>query len=143
MLLLLLLIATAAASIVFNVAVALLAEAYTICLGLLQLLLIYLYVRCCLYVCCRNKLASIFFLSCRVLTHSDDKFYQICRPKLDPKDSIHLEEDKIKVSWRSADIERWLQQQNGHAGFEQDEEDEEGMVVRWGFEFNFVFWETG
>ncbi len=44
----------------------------------------------------------------RVLTHSDDTFYQICRPKFDPKDSLKLEEDKMKVSWKPADIERWL-----------------------------------
>ncbi len=41
----------------------------------------------------------------RVLTHSDEKFYQICKPKLDP---LQLEEDKLKISWKPADIERWL-----------------------------------
>ncbi len=44
----------------------------------------------------------------RVLTHSDETFYELCRPKFDPGDSLELEEDKLKVSWRPADIERWL-----------------------------------
>ena len=33
----------------------------------------------------------------RVLTHSDDKFYEICKPRFDIKDNLTLEEDKLKV----------------------------------------------
>ncbi|XP_059078716.1 uncharacterized protein LOC131877137 [Tigriopus californicus] len=44
----------------------------------------------------------------RVLTHSDDTFYNICRPKINVKDFLHLEEDRLKVTWRPADIEKWL-----------------------------------
>lgn len=45
----------------------------------------------------------------RVLTHSDEKFYEICKPNLELKDNILLEEDKLKIVWSPADIERWLQ----------------------------------
>jgi hypothetical protein len=41
----------------------------------------------------------------RVLTHSDDNFYEICKPTLHTK---VLEEDKLKISWIPADIERWM-----------------------------------
>ena len=43
----------------------------------------------------------------RVLTHSDDYFYQICKPNLD-ENCLFVEEDKLKVSWLPADIEKWL-----------------------------------
>ena len=45
----------------------------------------------------------------RVLTHSDEKFYEICKPNLELKEHITLEEDKLKIVWGPADIERWLQ----------------------------------
>ena len=43
----------------------------------------------------------------RVLTHSDDYFYEICKPNLD-ESCLFVEEDKLKVSWLPADIEKWL-----------------------------------
>jgi hypothetical protein len=42
----------------------------------------------------------------RVLTHSDDNFYKICKPTLES--NVLLEEDKLKISWIPADIERWM-----------------------------------
>lgn len=45
----------------------------------------------------------------RVLTHSDTKFYEICKPNMDLSGSLILEEDKLKVIWKPADIEVWLQ----------------------------------
>ena len=36
-------------------------------------------------------------LTLRVLTHSDEKFYEICKPKFDIKDDLELEEDRLKV----------------------------------------------
>ncbi len=46
----------------------------------------------------------------RVLTHSDETFYEICKPNIDEvPDHLQLEEDKLKVTWRPSDIERWLQ----------------------------------
>ena len=48
-------------------------------------------------------------LHSRVLTHSNDTFYEICRPNLDATDKLFLEEDKVKVKFGPADIERWLQ----------------------------------
>ena len=44
----------------------------------------------------------------RVLTHSDDNFYKICRPNFRIEDHLKVEEDKVKISWEPADIERWL-----------------------------------
>lgn len=44
----------------------------------------------------------------RVLTHSDDNFYKICQPKFNADDHLKVEEDKVKISWHPADIERWL-----------------------------------
>lgn len=44
----------------------------------------------------------------RVLTHSDDTFYRICRPKINWKSHLKLEEDRVKVTWKRADIEKWL-----------------------------------
>ena len=43
----------------------------------------------------------------RVLTQSDDHFYEICKPNLD-ESCLVVEEDKLKVSWLPADIEKWL-----------------------------------
>jgi hypothetical protein len=45
----------------------------------------------------------------RVLTHSDPTFYEICKPNIDPALQLELEEDKLKVIWAPADIEKWLQ----------------------------------
>ena len=45
----------------------------------------------------------------RVLTHSDPDFYDICKPSIDLTDKLKLEEDKLKVVFGPADIERWLQ----------------------------------
>ena len=43
----------------------------------------------------------------RVLTHSDEKFYQICKPNIDlGGEHLTLEEDKLKIVWKPADIER-------------------------------------
>ena len=49
----------------------------------------------------------IHFHISRVLTHSDDTFYEICKPNL-TKENLKVEEDKMKISWMPADIERWL-----------------------------------
>ena len=45
----------------------------------------------------------------RVLTHSDQTFYDICKPNIDVTEKLELEEDKLKVIFGPADIERWLQ----------------------------------
>ena len=45
----------------------------------------------------------------RVLTHSDDTFYELCKPNIDMTQKLVLEEDKLKVKFGPADIERWLQ----------------------------------
>lgn len=44
----------------------------------------------------------------RVLTHSDDTFHEICKPNINFRDFLVLEEDRINISWKAADIERWL-----------------------------------
>jgi hypothetical protein len=44
----------------------------------------------------------------RVLTHSDDDFYEICKPNLDMLDSVIVEEDGIRLKWSPSHIERWL-----------------------------------
>ena len=35
----------------------------------------------------------------RVLTHSDETFYEICKPNIDEFDKLELEEDKLKIKW--------------------------------------------
>ena len=45
----------------------------------------------------------------RVLTHSDETFYKICKPEFDQISGLELEEDKLKVFFGPCDIERWLQ----------------------------------
>ncbi len=45
----------------------------------------------------------------RVLTHSDETFYEICKPNIDMTDKLEVEEDKLKVIFGPSDIERWLQ----------------------------------
>ena len=48
----------------------------------------------------------------RVLTHSDATFYEICKPSIDLTHDLELEEDKVKVKFGPAHIERWLQVKN-------------------------------
>lgn len=43
----------------------------------------------------------------RVLTHSDDNFHEIFKPNLNPLTYLTLEEDKLKIEWYSADVEKW------------------------------------
>lgn len=43
----------------------------------------------------------------RVLTHSDENFYEIFKPNLHPQTYLTLEEDKVRVEWYPADIEKW------------------------------------
>ena len=43
----------------------------------------------------------------RVLTHSDATFYEICKPNIDLTHQLELEEDKVKVKFGPADIERY------------------------------------
>ena len=45
----------------------------------------------------------------RVLTHSDETFHEICKPNYDISNGLHVEEDKLKVSFGPCDVERWLQ----------------------------------
>ena len=45
----------------------------------------------------------------RVLTHSDENFHEICRPHV-PKVVVR-EEDKLKIAWGPADIEKWMRDQ--------------------------------
>ena len=44
----------------------------------------------------------------RVLTHSDNTFYDICKPKIDITDHLDLREDQLTIKWGPSDIERWL-----------------------------------
>ena len=50
----------------------------------------------------------------RVLTHSDFTFYEICKPDIDTNSDLLLEEDKLKIVWRPAKIERWLRSGFSH-----------------------------
>ena len=47
-------------------------------------------------------------MTLRVLTHSDDQFYEIFKPKLDKAIHVKLEEDKVKVEWLPSHAEKWL-----------------------------------
>ena len=47
-------------------------------------------------------------MTLRVLTHSDEQFYQIFKPNLDEDLHVKLEEDKIKIEWHPAFAEKWL-----------------------------------
>ena len=47
-------------------------------------------------------------MTLRVLTHSDEQFYQIFKPNLDEDLHVKLEEDKIKIEWLPAFAEKWL-----------------------------------
>ena len=59
----------------------------------------------------------------RVLTHADDTFRKICLPKLKTsEDSIKVFEDKLKIKWKPASLERWLEN-NHHKSIEVDSYD--------------------
>ena len=49
-------------------------------------------------------------MTLRVLTHSDDQFYEIFKPKLDKAIHVKLEEDKVKIEWLPSHAEKWLYQ---------------------------------
>ena len=46
----------------------------------------------------------------RLLTHSDETFYNICQPRLKSSEHnfVQIQEDKMKVVWQAARIEKWL-----------------------------------
>lgn len=47
-------------------------------------------------------------MTLRVLTHSDDQFYEIFKPNLDKVTQLKLEEDKFKIVWHPAYAEKWI-----------------------------------
>ena len=52
----------------------------------------------------------------RVLTHADETFKKICLPKLkNNMDHIKVEEDKLRMTWNPASLEKWLEE-NSHEG---------------------------
>ena len=51
----------------------------------------------------------------RVLTHADETFRKICLPKLTVSDQVKVEEEKLKVYWKAASLECWLED-NNHKG---------------------------
>ena len=57
----------------------------------------------------------------RVLTHADETFRKICLPKLQLSEA-HIREDKLKVRWRPASLESWLET-NQHKGISIDSYD--------------------
>ena len=58
----------------------------------------------------------------RVLTHADDMFKKICLPNLSSIDQIRVEEEKLKVLWEPARLEKWLEE-HSHKGIEVDSYD--------------------
>eukprot|EP00092_Neocalanus_flemingeri_P032028 GFUD01034810.1.p1 GENE.GFUD01034810.1~~GFUD01034810.1.p1 ORF type:complete len:905 (+),score=215.05 GFUD01034810.1:108-2822(+) len=59
----------------------------------------------------------------RVLTHADETFKKICLPKLkNDAEHIRVEEEKIKVVWKPASLENWLEE-NSHKGIVVDSYD--------------------
>ena len=44
----------------------------------------------------------------RVLTHSDNQFYSMFKPNLDPERHLTPEETGIKIEWYPANVEKWL-----------------------------------
>jgi len=59
----------------------------------------------------------------RVLTHADETFRKICLPKLkNDSDHLRVEEEKLKVVWKPASLERWLEE-NSHKGIVVDSYD--------------------
>ena len=55
----------------------------------------------------------------RILTHADDTFRKICLPKLISMDQIKVEEEKLKVFWKAASLEKWLED-HSHKGIVVD-----------------------
>ena len=51
----------------------------------------------------------------RVLSHADETFRKLCLPKLSHVDQVKVEEEKLKVYWKAASIESWLEE-NHHKG---------------------------
>lgn len=49
----------------------------------------------------------------RVLTHVDQVFHAICKPNLDVESHVCVEEDKVQIKWREAEIEHWLNNRQG------------------------------
>ena len=59
----------------------------------------------------------------RVLTHADETFRKICLPKLkNDIEHIRVEEEKLKVIWKPASLENWLEE-NSHKGIIVDSYD--------------------
>ena len=52
----------------------------------------------------------------RVLSHADETFRKLCLPKLSV-DQVRVEEEKLKVYWKPASIETWLEE-NDHKGLQ-------------------------
>ena len=48
----------------------------------------------------------------RVLTHSENQFYDIFKPNLHPTQHLNVEEDRLGVSWYPSDVERWSKDHN-------------------------------
>ena len=59
----------------------------------------------------RFVIFRLYNLSGRCFYYCAKKIYNNCpsKPNFDHKDHILLEEDKLKIVWGPADIERWLQ----------------------------------
>ena len=58
----------------------------------------------------------------RVLTHADETFRKICLPKLTLSEQVKVEEEKLKVYWKPASIEHWLEKHN-HKGIKVESYD--------------------
>ena len=58
----------------------------------------------------------------RVLTHADETFRKICLPKLETEDHVKVYEDKLRVKWKPASLESWLES-NQHKGIIVDSYD--------------------
>ena len=53
---------------------------------------------------------------CRVLTHSDETIRNICLPTVTVGEEVELEEEKVKVLWRPARLEAWLDIHSNNIG---------------------------
>ena len=53
----------------------------------------------------------------RVLSHADETFRKLCLPKLTVADQVKVEEEKLKVYWKPASIETWLEEHD-HKGLQ-------------------------
>ena len=58
----------------------------------------------------------------RVLTHADETFRKICLPKLTVADQLKVEEEKLKVYWKPASLEVWLEKHD-HKGIKVESYD--------------------